>query len=290
MDNHKFKMIPHRCGLQIKAIYDDLKSAEQKAVNFLLENPQLIPSLSIVSYAERAGCSEATIVRLSRKLGYDGYLQLKKDFDTHHDDGHIKEYSNVSKHDEPLAVLKKVFDVTVQGIEDTKNMLNEDVYLKVLESFCKANKLLFSGVGDAGAVAMEAQQKFIRLGVSSLFSPDPDIQLILANQLRKGDVCVAISHSGETESVMKTVKVAKSVGATIVLITNYPNSHLAKISDFLLQTAVFNTSITEEVISKRVTALCIIESVYVNYLIAKGADTRRQLFSSNEIVGTNKLS
>ncbi len=43
---------------------------------------------------------------------------------------------------------------------------------------------------------MEACQRFLRIGVNCNVSEDPDLQLIFAEHLQKGDVFLAISHTG----------------------------------------------------------------------------------------------
>ena len=63
--------------LKIKMLYDSLGKAEKKIADWISENPGKIISLSIVELAEQCKCSEATIVRFSRKIGLSGYQELK---------------------------------------------------------------------------------------------------------------------------------------------------------------------------------------------------------------------
>ena len=51
--------------------------AEKKIADWLFLNPgQLIP-LSISELAEKCCCSEATIVRFAKRIGFGGYQELK---------------------------------------------------------------------------------------------------------------------------------------------------------------------------------------------------------------------
>jgi len=78
MISENIHRIPHNCALKLQAVYGKLKTAEKKAADFILQNPDAIFGLSIVEFAERAGCSEATIVRLSKRIGYEGYPELPR--------------------------------------------------------------------------------------------------------------------------------------------------------------------------------------------------------------------
>ena len=129
---------------------------------------------------------------------------------------------------------------------------------QAVDALLGASRIVFAGLGDAGVVAMEACQRFIRIGVACNASEDPDLQLIFAEHLSKGDVFFAISHTGRSRTVLDAMKRARKAGATILLITNYPVSPLAKHADLVLLTAAFSRHLTGEVISKRVAELCII--------------------------------
>jgi RpiR family transcriptional regulator, carbohydrate utilization regulator len=289
MNENHLEKIPHNCLLKIKAVYDSLKTAEKKAVDFLLEYPEEIADLTIVDFAERAGCSEATIVRLSKRLGYEGFPELKADFSSYDAPGDDFEYEGISKDDDYPTVVKKVFEASINALKDTIEIMDQEEYEKAVTALLGARKILWCGLGDAALVAMEAYQRFIRIGENALVSQDPDLELIMSSQLERSDVLVAISHSGKSKPVLDSIKVAKKAGATIIAITNFPISPIAKNADIVLLTAAFSTQpTTGEVVSKRVAELCIIESLYTNYLMKKGKPTHERLRMSDEVVSINK--
>lgn len=289
MNETNIEKIPHNCVLQLQAVYDSLKTAEKNGADYLLENPEKVIDMGIVDFAREAGCSEATIVRLSKKLGYDGFPELKKDFQKYLHSENYYEYENITKNDSPFAVLKKVFESSVSAIQDTLELIDPQEFEAAVEAIIGAENIMFCGVGDAAAVAMEAYQRFVRIGQKCSFSFDSDVQLILASQLKPGDVFIAISHSGRSKTVVEVLKAAKDKGATAISITNFPVSPLSKTSDIILRTAVFLKSAGGEVMAKRLTALCIIESLYIYFLFNKGGEHLSSLDTSNEVVQINKI-
>ncbi len=276
--------------LKIKAVYDTLKSAERRAVDFLLKCPNKAAAFSVTRYAELAGCSEATVVRMAKRLGYEGFPELKSEVARSEKQASGGfEYEGISSSDSTLKVVGKVFETTAGAIRDTFKVLDKIQYESAVKALLKAKRILFCGVGDAALLAMEAYQRFVRIGEHCLVSVDPDVQLIMSSQLTKGDVVVAISHSGKSKTVVNTVKLARRSGVTAVAITNFPVSPLTKHSDIVLLTAAFSKHVTGEVISKRITELCIIESLYINYMIPKGRPVLARLAKSNRAVSQNKL-
>ncbi len=288
MNDTNVEQIPHDCFIQLQAVYDTLKRAERKAADYLLAHPDRIASLNIVDYADRAGCSEATIVRLSKRLGYEGFPELKRAFGTDGHGGSPVEYEDIVPDDDPVTVMRKVFDASVGALQDTVRTMDREAYEASVAALAKAAHVMFCGVGDGAVVATEAYQRWIRMGEDSYASADHDMQLIFASRLSPGDVLMAISHTGRTKTVLNVVRQAKAVGATVIALTNFPISPLAKKSDIVLQTAVFSRYPSGEVMSKRITQLCVIESLSISILMTKGDASVRSLLRSNEVVSINK--
>ena len=289
INDRTLKIVPHSCIVKLQAVYDNLKSAEKKAADLLLEKPDFFAGATIGEAAYAAGCSEATLVRLSKKLGYGGYPELKSALTENREDNPAHLYKGVVEGDDYGEVVNKVFKASIQALEDTLNILNINEYQKAVDSVCAANKIVFCGAGDASNVARSAYLKFIRTGVNVQTSDDFDVQLAAASNLHKGDVLIAISHTGRTKSILNVVKCAKAFEATIIGITNYPMSPLAKNADIVLLTAVFTGHVNGEVMSKRLAELCILESMYVNVLLKKGGNLSENLERSNLALEANKL-
>jgi len=289
MNESNIDRIPHAVMIKIRALYDTLKSAERKLVDYLLESPVDVKDSTIVEMAKRAGCSEATIVRLSKKLGFEGFPELKAAFGS--EDGFSRrfEYEEITNSDDTLTVVKKVFEATRDALNDTHDLVVAADFERAVQALLGASRIVFAGLGDAGVVAQEACQRFLRIGVNCSVSEDPDLQLIFAEHLSKGDIFFAISHTGRSRTVLDALRRARKAGATILLITNYPVSPLAKNADVVLLTAAFSRHLTGEVISKRVAELCIIESLYISYLIRRGDSALEKLARSNDAVKINKL-
>jgi len=289
MNESKLDKIPHGVLVKIRALYNSLKSAERKFVDFILANPDGVQGSTIIDLARKAGCSEATIVRLSKKLGFKGFPELKEAFGAQKEEEREFDYEGILSTDDSMTVVSKVFSATHNALHDTFGLLAREEYDRAVDALLSAPKIVFCGLGDAGVVATEAYYRFTRIGENCLVSEDPDLQLIQAAHMKKGDVMVVISHTGRSRTILDAVKEARKHEATVVLITNFPVSPLAKHANIVLRTAAFSKQFTDEVISKRVTELCIIESLYINYLIKKGMPTLERLRRANDSVKVNKL-
>jgi len=278
--------VPHRCLLRLRAIYHSLKKAERKAADYLLAAPEAIRQAGVGEFSEQAGCSQATVVRLAQRLGYDGFPALRNDFATPETE---VPYRDIAAADEPLDVLRKVFANSLQALQDTLDAIDPVQYCRAVQALMSAKSLAFFGLGNAAVVASEAYHKFLRVGVPCHTAEDSDLQLIiLSNHLAQGDVLIAISYSGESKPILVAARAAQAHGIKVLAITNFPRSSLAKAADLVLLTAVFQEHVNGEIGSQRLAQLAVLESLYTNYLLRGGAKVRKALAEANGAVGLNK--
>lgn len=112
------------------------------------------------------------------------------------------------------------------------------------------------------AVAREAAQRFLSLGLTALTLEDPYFQIFATATVAGGDVVIGISHTGQTASVIEGIEQARRRGAATVALTNYPRSPLAAASDFALITAYREHRVNAAVSSSRIAQMCLIDSLY----------------------------
>lgn len=69
----------------------------------------------------------------------------------------------------------------------------------------------------------------------------------LRGNLRKNDIVVAISGSGNSKNVINAVKYAKEQGAKVIGMTGYDGGRLKQLSDISLHVPIMSMQITEDV-------------------------------------------
>ncbi|MDO4279916.1 MAG: MurR/RpiR family transcriptional regulator [Lachnoclostridium edouardi] len=280
--------ISHSCLIKFQFIYDDLKSAEKKAADFCLSMPEFVASATIGEVAGCANCSEATFVRLAKRLGYSGYPELRECL-LREDSEEIAHSVGIEKSDDIKAVTTAVFKTSILALNDSLESIDFGRMEKAVELILKANRILFAGAGDANVVALSGVGKFTRMGLPVNYSTDFDTQLLYLSQMDQADVLICISHSGKTKTTCDLAKAAASRNIPVVSLTNFPQSPLSKVSDVVLLTASFAHDMMGETISKRIPALCLIDAIYVAILFQLSEKQLHILDSGNKILRMNKL-
>lgn len=274
--------------VKIKRVYDSLNSAERKAAEFILHNPRSVVEMGIADVARAAGCSTATLSRFARRIGYGNYREFRTALEPATEPGGGSFYPDVKPSDDYPDILRKVFRSSICTIEHTLAAIDVDEYRRVLEALRNASRVVFFAIGDGAAVAHAGCYKFARIGYQTSYSSDPDVSLVTGSFLRKGDVAVGISHSGQTTTVIRALKQSKKAGATTVAITNFPLSRIVRVADHVLLTAAFAESSTGELMAHRVAQLCVLEALWVGVLQKRRGDLEELLSYVEESLRVNK--
>ena len=246
--------------LKIKVLYNDMGKAERRVADWILENQKEILPLSITELAEKSECSEATIVRFAKRLGFSGYQELKISIAQESSSGLIN--ANMSTSDSAYEIYEKVCNDIYCSLERTKKVLKGDILQLAAEKIMAAKKIIVMGLGNSAAVALDASHKFLRAGFNAFAYTDNHMQMIACSHLAKGDVAIGISHSGSSKDVIEALQIAKENGATTICITNEGKSPIVKCSDLVLNTSSEETSYSILALNSRIAQLAIVDSLY----------------------------
>jgi DNA-binding MurR/RpiR family transcriptional regulator len=226
-------------------------------------------------------------------MGVDGYSQMKSNLQSQ-----LAEYSETGVQINDLQPLKpgmdmaeivdSVFAMNIQILKDTAELITED-YEKAFEVLLKTKKIIFFAIGDAEIPCKFAEYKFRKLGYTCCADLDADMQIIDACNMGKGDVAIAISHSGNSRQVVEATKIAKERGATTICITKLEKSELIKWCDIKLFTAMPGTAFEKEVIARRIAEQAILESLYLGILERTEPGSGQKLKTLSKALRINKI-
>ena len=271
--------------LKIKVLYDKMGKAERQIADWLIKNPGEILPLSIVDLAERCDCSEATIVRFSKRLGFSGYQELK--ISLAQESNAATASTNITAEDTLSEIYDKVCNDIYCSLERTKLALDQNSLKSACEKISAAKKIVIFGLGNSAAIALDASHKLLRAGCNAFAYSDNHMQVIVASHLAPGDVAIAISHSGSSKDIVEALKIAKEAGATTIAITNSGKSPIQKFSDYLLFTASDETKYNILALNSRIAQLSIINAIYF-YLVYHKSEKTLESIKETERALLNK--
>lgn len=216
------------CLLRIKELMTSLTPKEQQIAAFILDFPNDVVGMSIDELASACGTSISSVVRLCKSANYSGYKELCRSLSTDLalNQNETLTYTDVRPGDSTESIVRNVCMCNMKAIENTMSMVNIGDLDKAIEAIIHADRVDFYGVGTSGIVALDAHNKFMRINKISMSSANPHEQILSATTLRKGDVAVLISYTGDTKDILETADIIKQTEATIISLTRYTKETL----------------------------------------------------------------
>ncbi|MBO5305758.1 MAG: MurR/RpiR family transcriptional regulator [Clostridia bacterium] len=266
---------------KIRFSYTSMGRAEKKIADYILNNTATSTTLSISELASACGCGDATVVRFSRRLGLDGYQELKIRLA-----GDLSASSQISA---SIAASDSCFEIFQKRIADissslynTESVLDAGALDKAAKTIMNADRIAVFGLGSSAAIAQDATHKFLRLGLAAQCCCDNHMQAIIASHLKRGSVAIGISHSGSSADIVDALKLCKICGATTICITNFNNSPIVEASDIALFTHSEETKHSILAMSSRIAQLAIFDSIYT-YIVLNTEKAAKQAIYNTEI-------
>lgn len=278
--------------LKIKEALIDLKPSEKKVADYILNNTDEIVSLSISELADRSQTSESAVVRLCKALHYNGYKDMKIDLASElgSQKNEVSKYTDIRAGDNLETIIENVCHNNKKSIEDTFKVLDYENVKKAVNAIHKAKRIDFYGVGASGIIAMDGQQKFMRINKFCQAYTDSHLQITAAATLKKGDVAIVISYSGETVDIIQSMRVAKESGATIIAITKYGNSTVSEEADIKLFLSSPETSLRSGAMGSRIAQLNMIDIIFSGVASIEYDNIKKYLDRTHKATSLKKYS
>ena len=274
----------------IFAEYNNFYEAEKKIADYIVNNTQKVIDMTISELAESAGASDATVTRFCKKCHMKGFHHLKITLarelvESKKDD--VKISGDVSESNIKES-LSNILANKVEELKQTVSMIDEKELSEILNLIRNARNVQFAAVGNTIPVALDGCYKFNQIGIPSVTNPIWETQIAYTFNLSKGDVVIIISNSGSSKRVIDVIEAAKAKEAYIVSITNSNNSPIAKISDYHIKTATREKLFLEEYYFSRISAMTVIEILYLFLTVGK-PDVYKNLSKHEQSIADSKI-
>ena len=207
--------------------------SDRMLIRYIQDNIQLVARKTISQLSQESGIGESTITRFARKMGFSSLPAFKLALAEELTDTSQRYIINrdIAAAESVELTARKLLDTNIGMMEKTLQLLDFETISESSRLLQHARRILFVGLGNAGYMAKDSSYKFSRIGLDCTGTDNSHTMIVMAALLHPDDLLVAISHSGETEEIIKTVELAKRKGVKTIVITANKKSTLAVLSD-----------------------------------------------------------
>ncbi|MDR0298057.1 MAG: MurR/RpiR family transcriptional regulator [Streptococcaceae bacterium] len=174
--------------------------------------------LTIDEIAKLNFTSKSSISRFIRKIGYEGFAELKYEIKKEHKDKENRDDNNF-------------MDLQTSDVQRTMNMLKSEDLTEIISKIIRSNNLYCYGTGHLQNIAIKEfskQMVFLKKWVRHI-KAKTEFDITLPN-IQPDDFVILVSLSGETVDVLENIANLKLRGISTLTITKVSDNQFSKMA------------------------------------------------------------
>ena len=270
----------------IQQNYEKFTDREKLIADYLLSTKKSIINLSAKDIGDLTNTSAATVVRFSKKVGFNSLNEMKLELSISlNENEENQNFEYLDKELETRDIIYGIKNSIDTVMEKTAKLIKEDEFEKAVELLINANNIYIYSVGVSGLVGLDFYYKLSRINKRCIAHTDTHLQITSSILMQPGDVAVAISYSGDTREVIKCVENARKLKVPVISITKASmNNKLENLSDITLKVPFVEKSLREGAMSSRISQLAVIDMLFIGMAKNNLKEIEEKLIVTREAV------
>lgn len=168
-----------------------------------------------------------------------------------------------------IELAKKTIKLEAESINSLAGYINDDFFNIVDLIFKSKGRVIITGIGKSANIANKIVATLNSTGTPSIFMHAADAIHGDLGIIRKEDIVICISKSGNTPEIKVLVPLIKNFGNKIIALVSNTSSFLAKHSDYILNASIESeacpnnltptTSTTAQLVVGDALAVCLLD-------------------------------
>lgn len=270
----------------IRQNYESFTEREKRIADYLLNKNDEIIEMSAKEIGDVTNTSAPTVVRFSKKLGFNSLNEMKIKLSISlTNDKNKEEFEYLDRDLSTKSIISGVKQSIHTIIDETVNLISECELDKAIDLLSKAKNIYVFSVGVSNLVGLDLYYKMSRINKRCIAHSDTHLQITSSALMEEGDVAVAISYSGDTKEVILCAENAKKNNIPLIVITKASiNNSLEEYSDVTLHVPFVEKSLREGAMTSRISQLAIIDMLFLGIARSNIKDVEEKLLVTRDAV------
>lgn len=206
---------------KINQYYNQLNDNETTIISYILQNKEKCQNISITQLANNCHTSKSSILRLTQKLGFSGFVEFK--------------YSIKQSYETSNNIESNSIDTLMGDIEATFKLFKQTTIEPLIEKVYHSKRIYGYGTGWVQLNALnDFSRNFILSGKNTMILPSKTELKLLLPDFTKDDLIIIVSKSGEGKDISEVIKLLYLKEIPVLSITEFKNNDLASKTDYNL--------------------------------------------------------
>lgn len=204
---------------RLKSVREDLPPNLRQAADFFLDQVEFVQHHSLKEVALAIGVSQASVVRLCQRAGFQGFRQLQVALGYELADLSDRLNDEIYPSESVAGIVGKVTQAGHAVLDETQAMLDVQALEKIRDLISGHRRVVLLAQGANVATAIDLQYNLRKLAISVDVVSDPLMQTVVCGTVSPEVLVMAISYTGRNRALITCLKSARELGAATVAIT-----------------------------------------------------------------------
>lgn len=186
----------------------ELSKGERAVAQAILADPALSARENIAELAQRAKVSQPTVCRFCNRFGASGFRQFRLTLQTTVAQEPVSPAKSIKSGDSVNDITRKVTDSIIASLKDLQRNADPSVLARAVDLVSQSRRILICAQGTTHPAAQLFYSSLLSLGMIIECHSDPVLMYKSAAGLHAGDLCIALSTTGENRDIVQTVKLS----------------------------------------------------------------------------------
>lgn len=226
--------------LKEKMENEQFSNSERIVVDYILDKEVLIKNMTIKDIADATYTVPSTLIRIAKKLNYNGWNDLKEDY-LHECEYLNNHFCNIDanipfkNNDTIMSIAGKIATLKKESIEDTLSLITHDDLQLALNIIRRTSAIHLFAVSNNLLITQEFKHNMSRIK-KEVHIHTIQNEILFNAMLAKEDSCaIIISYSGETKVLERIEKILNDKNIPVIVITSIGDNTLARNASCVLR-------------------------------------------------------
>lgn len=225
--------------LQEKMAQTKFSPNEQLIVDFMLNQQAQLKAYGTPQIAQATYTSPSVIVRVAKKLGFQGWRDLKSNFLAEVDYlqtnfQSIDANRPFTAQDSAMEIAGKLTQLQIESAKDTLTLIDHDSLQKAQRIMATHRTINVFSLANVNFIAGEFVAKMRHIGKPATAFPLQNTMFQEAAMLTAADCAICLSYSGESDPLFEALKFLRPRQVPLIAITSIGDNRLSHLADVTL--------------------------------------------------------
>jgi Helix-turn-helix domain, rpiR family len=164
--------------------FASLTALEERVISLILSQCNIDETTLLKVVADETHVSKAMLVKIAKKLGFDGFVSLRTALSEHNRRPLMKVRRELDGPPTVHTLAEKAREASLNALENIFSLISFEGLERAAQWLCAAHQRDFYGLGGSAQVARDAACKFLRIGVRASTFEDGAMMLMSASLLQ----------------------------------------------------------------------------------------------------------